>query len=86
MPAGFLELAHEKQVLLNNRGTILTFQGHPEKDAETAKLRLNDVHRWYGTDDEKALSRHVEAMEMEDDSKDIWRQVLMWARTSSCRL
>ncbi|XXH05149.1 hypothetical protein Hte_011574 [Hypoxylon texense] len=47
-PSGFVALAQANQCLVSESNTILTFQGHPEKDAETARLRLHDAARWYG--------------------------------------
>ena len=46
-PKGFYELLEGNEALLSHSGTILTFQGHPEKDAETAKLRIRDAARWF---------------------------------------
>ncbi|KAJ9136818.1 Class I glutamine amidotransferase-like protein [Pleurostoma richardsiae] len=81
-PAGFVELARGRQCLLNWGNTILTFQGHPEKDAETAKLRLADSERWFGTclGDEVALEKLRGSMEVEHDGRWIWERVLQWAR------
>lgn len=80
-PPAFVHLAAGNQCLLSDSNTVLTFQGHPEKDAETARLRMHDTARWYGFDslsDEKAWAR-LEAMIMaEHDGPDVWRRVLQW--------
>lgn len=79
---GFRQLARENQCLMNEEGTILTFQGHPEKDAETARLRMHDSLRWFGFDsvDEKAWSQLRALIDMEHDGEMVWRRVLDWAR------
>ena len=81
MPKGFTELAHQRQCLVNEENTILTFQGHPEKDAQTARLRIADSERWFGTSlqDHHAVTCFVTALEREDDGKEIWRRILVWA-------
>jgi hypothetical protein len=70
------------QSFLSHNNTILTFQGHPEKDARCAKLRLRDATRWFGVDeDDRATLAHFErAMEREHDGAEIWGRVLEWAR------
>lgn len=81
MPKGFCELAHQRQCLVNDGNTILTFQGHPEKDAQTAKLRIADSKRWFGTDlhDHHAVTSLMAILDQEDDGKEIWRRILTWA-------
>ena len=72
---------HEHQCFINNANTILTFQGHPEKDAKTALLRLNDAKRWYGIDvGDAALRERVQKrIELPHDGDVIWRRVVEWA-------
>ncbi|KAI2630632.1 class I glutamine amidotransferase-like protein [Hypoxylon sp. NC1633] len=80
-PAGFVRLAHGNQCLLSESNTILTFQGHPEKDAEAARLRMHDSMRWYGFDaalDEKAWARLQELIFMEHDGPAVWSRILRW--------
>ncbi|CAJ2506259.1 Uu.00g003890.m01.CDS01 [Anthostomella pinea] len=81
-PPGFAHLARGNQCLLNASNTILTFQGHPEKDAETARLRMHDSMRWFGFDavDEKAWARLEQMIEMEHDGDMVWRRILDWVR------
>lgn len=79
---GFAQLAHGNQCLLNEAGTVLTFQGHPEKDAETARLRMHDSSRWFGFDslDEKLWAKLQEMIEMEHDGDMVWRRIMEWVR------
>ncbi|KAG7291321.1 hypothetical protein NEMBOFW57_001334 [Staphylotrichum longicolle] len=81
-PRGFTELLVGSQSFLSHNNTILTFQGHPEKDARCAKLRLRDATRWFGVDedDKLALAYYERAMERQHDGADIWRRVLEWAK------
>jgi GMP synthase-like glutamine amidotransferase len=80
-PAGFIALSEDNQCLLNEKGTILTFQGHPEKDAEMAKLRIHDIERWFQLNvrDQAVVSEMFRRMELEDDGPAIWRRILEWA-------
>ncbi|KAI1282349.1 class I glutamine amidotransferase-like protein [Xylaria sp. FL0933] len=82
-PYGFTPLALGNQCFLSESNAILTFQGHPEKDAETARLRLHDSARWFGFDaisDEKAWARLVMLMETPHDGEMVWRRVFEWVR------
>ncbi|KAI0393909.1 class I glutamine amidotransferase-like protein [Xylariaceae sp. FL0594] len=82
-PEDFSQLAHGNQCLLSESGTILTFQGHPEKDAETARLRLHDTVRWYGFDalsDEKAWARLQMLIDTPHDGEMVWRRIFQWVR------
>ncbi|KAL7626409.1 hypothetical protein AAE478_003181 [Parahypoxylon ruwenzoriense] len=81
--AGFACLARGNQCLVSESNTVLTFQGHPEKDAETARLRLHDSLRWFGFDaalDEKAWARLLYRLDAEDDGPAVWRRILQWVR------
>ncbi|KAI1771320.1 class I glutamine amidotransferase-like protein [Hypoxylon cercidicola] len=80
-PAAFVHLARGNQCLLSESNTVLTFQGHPEKDAETARLRMHDSRRWFGFDavqDEKAWARLEALIMMEHDGDAVWRRILDW--------
>ncbi|KAK4234466.1 class I glutamine amidotransferase-like protein [Achaetomium macrosporum] len=80
-PRGFYELLGGNQCFLSHNNAILTFQGHPEKDAQCAKLRIRDATRWFGIDpdDQTALAYFERAMERPDDSAEIWTRILEWA-------
>ncbi|KAI2642670.1 class I glutamine amidotransferase-like protein [Xylaria nigripes] len=85
-PQGFVHLAHRNQCLISESNTILTFQGHPEKDAETARLRLHDSNRWFGFDafsDEKAWARLESLINSPHDGEMVWRRIFEWVRESS---
>lgn len=79
-PAGFISLSEDHHCFINEKGTILTFQGHPEKDAETAKLRIHDIERWFQLNvrDQAVVSEVLRRMELEDDGALIWRRILDW--------
>lgn len=79
-PPGFVPLAHGNQILLHEKNTILTFQGHPEKDAQTARLRMHDTKRWFGFDasDEQAWRKLEAQIAIEHDGHAIWKQILQW--------
>jgi GMP synthase-like glutamine amidotransferase len=81
-PRGFSELLVGNQCFLSHNNAILTFQGHPEKDARCARLRIRDATRWFGVeeDDQAALACFERAMERPDDGAEIWGRVLEWAR------
>ncbi|KAI0442217.1 class I glutamine amidotransferase-like protein [Xylaria telfairii] len=80
-PHGFTMLADSNQCFLSESNTILTFQGHPEKDAETARLRLHDSVRWFGFDalsDEKAWAQLVLLINTPHDGEMVWRRIFEW--------
>jgi len=82
-PEKFSQLAHGNQCLLSESKNILTFQGHPEKDAETARLRLHDTMRWFGFDalsDEKAWAHLQMLMDTPHDGEMVWRRIFQWVR------
>ena len=81
-PRGFHELLAGNQALLSHNGAILTFQGHPEKDARAARLRVGDAARWFGTDmaDHAAVAGLVTSIEMPHDGTEVWARILRWAR------
>ncbi|KAI5860022.1 class I glutamine amidotransferase-like protein [Durotheca rogersii] len=87
-PAGFAALARGNQCLLHERNTILTFQGHPEKDAATARLRLHDAARWFGlappgaaaAADADPWARLRDRVDRDHDGPAVWRRVLAWVR------
>ncbi|KAK8016564.1 copper/iron-regulated glutamine amidotransferase [Apiospora rasikravindrae] len=84
-PAKFTPLAQGSQIFLNDNNTILTFQGHPEKDAQTARLRLHDTQRWFGFNavDEKAWAKLEAQIETEHDGDEIWKRIMHWVREPS---
>jgi len=81
-PRGFAELLVGNQCLLSHNNSILTFQGHPEKDARCAKLRIRDAIRWFGVeeDDRATMACFERSMERPHDGAAIWGKVLDWVR------
>ncbi|GAP88471.1 putative class I glutamine amidotransferase-like protein [Rosellinia necatrix] len=82
-PHGFVALARGNQCFLSASNAMLTFQGHPEKDAETARLRAHDSVRWFGFDaasDEKAWAQLEALINADHDGEMVWRRILEWAR------
>ncbi|KAI0528014.1 class I glutamine amidotransferase-like protein [Xylaria bambusicola] len=82
-PLGFVPLAHSNQCFMSESNAILTFQGHPEKDAETARLRLHDSMRWFGFDalsDEKAWAQLEMLINTPHDGEMVWRRIFEWVR------
>ncbi|KAK4140503.1 class I glutamine amidotransferase-like protein [Dichotomopilus funicola] len=80
---GFHELLADNQAFLNHNNTILTWQGHPEKDAKCAKLRVRDATRWFSisAEEEKTALAEVEkVMGEEDDGREVWVRILEWVR------
>jgi hypothetical protein len=82
-PQGFAPLAHGNQCFLSESNAILTFQGHPEKDSETARLRMHDTARWFGFDalsDEKAWAQLQMLIDTPHDGEMVWRRIFEWVR------
>ncbi|GAW22276.1 hypothetical protein ANO14919_118120 [Xylariales sp. No.14919] len=82
-PHGFTPLAHGNQCFLSESNAILTFQGHPEKDMETARLRLHDSVRWFGFDalsNEKAFAHLEMLIHTPHDGEMVWRRIFEWVR------
>ncbi|KAK4225052.1 class I glutamine amidotransferase-like protein [Podospora fimiseda] len=81
-PRGFHELLAGNQSFLSHNNSILTFQGHPEKDARCAKLRIGDAMRWFGVElgDHAAMGRIQRDMERQHDGHEVWGRVLEWVR------
>ncbi|KAK3985232.1 class I glutamine amidotransferase-like protein [Cladorrhinum sp. PSN332] len=81
-PRGFYELLAGNQSFLSHNNSILTFQGHPEKDARCAKLRIGDAMRWFGVEvgDHVAMGRIQRDMERQHDGHEVWGRVFEWVR------
>lgn len=67
---------------MSHNNAILTLQGHPEKDAQCAKLRIRDATRWFGVegDDKGALAAFANAMDREHDGAEVWKRIFQWVR------
>ncbi|KAH7631629.1 class I glutamine amidotransferase-like protein [Sordaria sp. MPI-SDFR-AT-0083] len=79
-PPNFHQLLANNECLLSDDNSVLTFQGHPEKDAKAAKLKIRDAARWWGWDlnDQKVVEEVKELMEREHDGDWVWERVLEW--------
>ena len=80
----FFALSDDFQTFINRSNTILTMQGHPEKNEVVAKLRVADAPRWLGFDpaDTVRISEIEKSMELEHDGRNIWRRVVSWVHQS----
>lgn len=85
-PFGFTALAQSNQCFLSESNAIITFQGHPEKDSETARLRLHDSMRWFGFNafsDEKVWARLEMLINTPHGRQMVWRRIFEWVREPS---
>lgn len=76
---GFVALAEDSQCLVNSTNTILTFQGHPEMDAELSRQLLNVSLRDTGGADETRRELK-ERIERPHDGRLVWERIVAWAR------
>lgn len=74
---GFVTLAGDHQIFLNEENTVLSFQGHPELDAEVAKVML-DVAPAYLEVDAGKKEELLEKIAARHDGDDIWRRIMAW--------
>ncbi|KAK4180200.1 class I glutamine amidotransferase-like protein [Triangularia setosa] len=68
-PKGFHELLVGNQAFVSHNNAILTFQGHPEKDARCAKLRVGDAVRWYSLGKSSGSEGEVGSSESEEEER-----------------
>ncbi|KAK0747343.1 class I glutamine amidotransferase-like protein [Apiosordaria backusii] len=68
-PKGFYELLAGNQAFVSHNNAILTFQGHPEKDARCAKLRVADAVRWYSLSKGGGSEGEVGSSESEEEER-----------------
>jgi GMP synthase-like glutamine amidotransferase len=74
----FTELACRNKAFLSHKNTILTFQGHPELDADSAKTLLAWNPAYVEGEDQKA--RVEKYMEREHDGVQLWERILKWVK------
>jgi GMP synthase-like glutamine amidotransferase len=73
----FVALAEDNQCLMNRANTILTFQGHPEMDAELSHLLFKETKEaGLGEEEREALRRKIEG---EHDGQEVWKTIVRWA-------
>ncbi|KAF3044339.1 hypothetical protein E8E12_008755 [Didymella heteroderae] len=76
---GFVALAEGNQCFVNSANTILTFQGHPEMDAELSKQLLEGSAR-YACGADEARKEMEERISLAHDGVFIWERIVAWAR------
>ncbi|KAH7420030.1 class I glutamine amidotransferase-like protein [Cadophora sp. MPI-SDFR-AT-0126] len=76
---GFIALAGGNQVFLSEENTILTFQGHPELNADLARTLLAHAPAYMGIDGERKKIL-VEKAGVDHDGFKIWTRILQWVR------
>jgi GMP synthase-like glutamine amidotransferase len=76
---GFVALAEDNQMFVNERNTVLTLQGHPEMNAELAKSLLARSPTYMGVDEGKKEDVAKE-MEVGHDGVAIWMRILEWVK------
>jgi GMP synthase-like glutamine amidotransferase len=76
-PEGFDSLAEGNQVFLSETDTVLTFQGHPEMNADLAKSLLASSPAYMGVEEgqKEALAKNMESIH---DGVHIWQRILAW--------
>lgn len=76
---GFIPLAEGNQSFVNEANTILTFQGHPELNAELARNFVETTPAYMGLNDEKKAGLIAKAG-LDHDGVKIWERILRWVR------
>jgi GMP synthase-like glutamine amidotransferase len=74
---GFVALAEGNQSFVNKANTIITFQGHPELNAELARDFVETTPAYMGLSEEKKAGLVAKAG-VEHDGVKIWERVLRW--------
>jgi GMP synthase-like glutamine amidotransferase len=74
---GFVRLGEGNQSFVNEKNTILTFQGHPEMTESVAKAMLDDTPGYMGLD-ESEIEAIEQRMELPHDGGKIWKRILEW--------
>lgn len=76
---GFVPLAEGNQIFVNEKNTILTFQGHPELNAGLARELVGTTPAYMGLDGEKKAGL-MESAGLEHDGVKIWERILKWVK------
>ena len=76
---GFVALAEGNQSFLNEDNTILTFQGHPELNADLARILLANSPAYMGIDGERKEAL-IEKAGVDHDGVEVWSRILRWVR------
>jgi GMP synthase-like glutamine amidotransferase len=73
---GFVELAEDKQMFMNELRTIWTIQGHPELNMELGKAMVENTPAYMGIGGEK--DELLKRAEREHDGVEVWKGILEW--------
>lgn len=76
---GFVPLAEGNQSFVNEKNTILTFQGHPELNSGLARNFVETTPAYMGLDGEKKAGL-MESAGLEHDGVRIWERILRWVK------
>lgn len=74
---GFVELVEGNQSFVNETNTILTFQGHPELNTETAQAMLDAVPSYMGVEGEQKQAI-IDTLGSSHDGAELWKRILAW--------
>ncbi|RAL17385.1 uncharacterized protein BO97DRAFT_447765 [Aspergillus homomorphus CBS 101889] len=78
---GFIHLAENHEMLVNQQNTVLSFQAHPEVQAELAKKMLLDEDDVYNGDlSQQELGAHLAKLDRPTDGLKVLKRVVEWAR------
>lgn len=75
----FIALAGGNQVFVNEANTILTFQGHPELNAELARKFVENTPVYMGVAEGRKQDL-IDKAGVEHDGVKVWARILEWAR------
>ncbi|KAE8152082.1 class I glutamine amidotransferase-like protein [Aspergillus avenaceus] len=78
---GFVALAEDNECFVNERNTILSFQGHPEILNDFArKMLLSDDREYTENSTQGGLNAEVEKLQKPTDGIEILQRVVEWVR------
>ncbi|PYH76820.1 copper/iron-regulated glutamine amidotransferase [Aspergillus uvarum CBS 121591] len=78
---GFIHLAENHEMFVNQQNTVLSFQAHPEIEAEMAKqLLLEEDDVYNGRLSQQELEGHLTRLERPTDGVRVLKRVVEWAR------
>ena len=78
---GFIHLAENHEMFVNQENTVLSFQAHPEVQTELAKKMLleeDDVYN--GNLSDRELQDQLAKLERPTDGFEVLRRVIEWVR------
>lgn len=78
---GFVHLAENHEMFVNQENTVLSFQAHPEVQAALAKKMLleeDDVYN--GNLSQQELEDHLKKLDQPTDGFEVLRRVIEWVK------